>query len=849
MGCEKMAVQDEILELIQERFSEDAVTASEIGDIKGLSRNTVSHHLNRLAEEGRLFKIKEKPTKFLLKNVYEEPLDPFGRIVGYEGSMQGIIRQCKASVAYPNGLPLILNGPSGTGKSFIAEVIYEYAKETKKISAKAPFVVLNCADYANNPELLSSVLFGHIKGAFTGAEKEKRGLLDEANEGFLFLDEVHNLSPENQEKLFLLIDSGRFRRLGDNERWIKTKVRLIMATTEDPRSAMLATFRRRIPYEIVLPKFYSRPYNERMELVENFFVAECRGINRPLRVDNELMKRLARTDFEGNIGELKNKIKVLVADELPGCPSGEVKVPMDAQRHSSLFDPKIDYNLTPHRENANRQLRQLVKKCDSFGALREELSELVYLMGEISQGDQEGTNRIDFLASRSGTFKEFSIELFRKYGFRIEDRVSRQLENMMRFCVVYGYDLKDLPSLTNMEKLEYRKHVKMSRKFLQHLFYQHPLLEQFTTLMTSFLLWRFPITSKINAVIIMHGKNNSATIAATVNEMVGDYVFDHFDMPLTVDTGEIIRQVVTYTREINTNQGLVILVDMGSLEKIYSNISGNVSGDLIVMNNTSTALALEVGMKLFRNTPIKQLEELNTAPYQVSKQYFEGVSQKLNILVSCMSGEGIAVKLKDILLQYIGNDVDVLTIDYIYLKEKVDQLDQVFFKNTLQILTTPRINNDQLPILSIEEIVSDQDALSSLNNYMTPEGTKDCVKDILKFFTIEGAASRLSFLNPERVIDEVGDVIGAYEKYYSMEFPNFVRINLFLHLSSMIERILKFGVDDESSEYIVPKTEEFMKFCDFSEAVFKEIIGKYNISIPLSEYGLVYQLVKQSVEQ
>ena len=87
-----------------------------------------------------------------------------------------------AAVNYPpDGLPMLLTGESGVGKSFIARLIYEYALEQQTIAAGAPFVVLNCADYANNPELLSAVLLGYKKGSFTGADRDRDGLLKEAD--------------------------------------------------------------------------------------------------------------------------------------------------------------------------------------------------------------------------------------------------------------------------------------------------------------------------------------------------------------------------------------------------------------------------------------------------------------------------------------------------------------------------------------------------------------------------------------------------------------------------------------------------------------------------------------------
>ena len=181
------------------------------------------------------------------------------------------------------------------------------------IKKTAPFVVLNCADYANNSELLSSVLFGHVKGAFTGANEEKRGLLAEADGGYLFLDEVHNLSAENQEKLFIFIDSQKYRMLGDSKNWQQANVRLLFATTEDIHSTLLATFRRRIPLEIRIPDFLERSYGERFLLVSRFFQNEAEILQKNLHVDSTLFQSLMNLHAEGNIGTIKSEIKVLCA--------------------------------------------------------------------------------------------------------------------------------------------------------------------------------------------------------------------------------------------------------------------------------------------------------------------------------------------------------------------------------------------------------------------------------------------------------------------------------------------------------------------------------------------------------
>ena len=126
-------------------------------------------------------------------------------------------------------------------------------------SPDAPFHIFNCAQYANNPELLSSNLFGHSKGAFTGAVCDTKGILAASDGGILFLDEVHRLNFENRKKNYLFfLDKGIFGKFGENAVWQKANVRIIMATTEDIHSSFLDTFIRRIPVIVTLPSLEDR---------------------------------------------------------------------------------------------------------------------------------------------------------------------------------------------------------------------------------------------------------------------------------------------------------------------------------------------------------------------------------------------------------------------------------------------------------------------------------------------------------------------------------------------------------------------------------------------------------------
>ena len=111
----------------------------------------------------------------------------FDRIIGFDGSLKPQIQQAKAAILYPpQGLHTLILGPTGVGKSNLAEAMYEFAVETGTLKKDAPFIIFNCADYAENPQLLLSQLFGHVKGAYTGAVVSKEGLVEKADGGILF---------------------------------------------------------------------------------------------------------------------------------------------------------------------------------------------------------------------------------------------------------------------------------------------------------------------------------------------------------------------------------------------------------------------------------------------------------------------------------------------------------------------------------------------------------------------------------------------------------------------------------------------------------------------------------------
>ncbi len=191
--------------------------------------------------------------------------------------------------------------------------MFHFAKANHVISEDNELIVFNCADYANNPELLMSHLFGYVKGAFTGAEEEKTGIIDQADGGMLFLDEIHRLPPEGQEMIFYFMDHGTYSRLGETTKSHEANVRIVGATTEDPGSSLLETFVRRIPINIKLPSFEKRPANEKIDLVKIMIAHEANRIQRQISLTEDVVKALIGSVTYGNIGQLKSNIQLICA--------------------------------------------------------------------------------------------------------------------------------------------------------------------------------------------------------------------------------------------------------------------------------------------------------------------------------------------------------------------------------------------------------------------------------------------------------------------------------------------------------------------------------------------------------
>jgi transcriptional regulator with AAA-type ATPase domain len=316
---------EKVLEALGMLYEEkkQGITAEEIAYRLQSDRSNISRDLNRLHKEQRCYKEKTRPVRFFPCTHKRVPktgvpketpkMVDMDKFLKRNPSLFHQIEQGKAATLYPgDGMHMLLLGETGVGKSLFADLLHKYGIQSGKLAEASPFIQFNCADYTHNPQLLMSQLFGHVKGAYTGAETNKTGLLEKANGGILFLDEIHRLPIEGQEMLFTYIDRGVFRRLGESEKDHHANVLIIGATTEK-KDTLLKTFIRRLPIIIDLPSLRERSIEERHQLFDIFVQQEVDQLGVPMYFSKNALKAFLHYKCELNIGQFKADIRIAFA--------------------------------------------------------------------------------------------------------------------------------------------------------------------------------------------------------------------------------------------------------------------------------------------------------------------------------------------------------------------------------------------------------------------------------------------------------------------------------------------------------------------------------------------------------
>jgi two-component system, NtrC family, response regulator AtoC len=260
---------------------------------KPFNVDALVHAANRALEQRRLVAENKR-----LKQQVEAPHTPVGR----SAALLEVYKQ--AGRAAMSTVPVLITGETGTGKELVARAIH-----SRSNVSQGPFIAVDCGAIAES--LMESELFGHARGAFTGAVAARRGLFEEASGGTLFLDEIGHVGPRVQSQLLRAVQEGEIRRVGESLP-VKVSARLVTATNKDLNELMrLGQFREDLLYRLDVVHLKLPPLRERKEdiptLVQHFAALHARGGRAPV-VTEAAMQKLMEYSWPGNVRQLENVV-------------------------------------------------------------------------------------------------------------------------------------------------------------------------------------------------------------------------------------------------------------------------------------------------------------------------------------------------------------------------------------------------------------------------------------------------------------------------------------------------------------------------------------------------------------
>ena len=876
-------------------------TTSELEKEFQIGRTQASRTANHFVDSLEFLKINSRPVLFasktalekkfgiellsgygsleeLIQKIQDIPADiVFEKMVGSKGSLSEAIEQIKTAVHYPgDGLPVLLLGETGVGKSYFVQLMYEYMLRAQLLEKDAPFKTLNCAQYSNNPELLSGLLFGYTKGAFTGAYRDQKGLLEEANQGLLFLDEVHRLSEEGQEKLFNFMDKGEFTPIGGTKNK-KTNVRLAFATTEKT-DIFLETFLRRIPIQITIPNVEERTMIEKRKLITFLFQKESQLIHRDLNVSASVLTILLQTKFIGNIGEIENIIKYVCGSALTQDESWEV-LPIKVKNLPSKIYTKIHSNemqvteeesmfihKTTSITDRKRPITHLEKFVNHVNTLVESYRE-ANDHELIQQINQQTLQFIDELV-----FKERPQDMHHLETFIIStmQEIFRQLDERINFPYdgnlvllfshyIYQYVLKGNTVTNHLSKVActfIEKNHPIEKRLLQKIL---PEIQKRLDVTFSkgdqvlFLLFFESLqtqrkTTGIDAILIAHGYATASSIANVCNRMLQATTYTGIDMPIEATIHDVSERVKEYIQDNQVDQGLIVLIDMGSLNMIYNQLKQIINVPILFIDQLSTPMALEIGNWIIQEKSMQEISEKMKEVITPNVQLFKPEQRKKPaILTTCLTGIGTAIQIQKLLYDCLEDIIElvILPIEYSILKTEGIPTRVSEKYEIVSIIGTNDPQLESSKFVYLENIISvhDEGKLHMIFEELLSEQEIQQINDrLVKNFSLIRVIDSLTILDTDTVMEIIEECIQKLEDRLNLHLTNARKVALYVHVSCMIERLIRHS---EITEF--PEIDRFsfnhQKEIRVIKDIFSVLEPVYSVTVPLEEIAYIHNIL------
>lgn len=847
-------------------------STEEIADFLNMERTNVARELGKLIKEGLVDKSNGRPVLYYVRDVNSNLIEAknnralqnntttiFDTLIGNDLSLKNMISIAKAAIVYPpKGLHTLIIGETGVGKSFFAKCMFKYALEIKTVKDSSRFAVFNCADYANNSQLLVAHIFGVKKGTYTGANEDQEGIIEKARDGIIFLDEVHRLPPEGQEMLFTLIDEGKYTPLGSTKE-IKINIMIICATTENIQSSLLKTFTRRIPVTISLPSLRERTVEEKMRLIETFYKDESKRVGKKIEIEEDAITALLNYDCPNNIGELKGNIQISCAKAFLRSMFSDslVKVQLedfsDEVRSGLLMSKKIKpgdlkLNIKAYANLNNNDSDDKEDNEDKYN-----LSENVYefienrtrnlktkgldesaIKNKLSSEVEKFIN--SYLTSINNTHKEDDIkriinnelyDFLNRFMYLAEYKLKRKITKNTFLGLLVHIDtflgrirenrIIENPKIDEIRK-KYSEEFKIAMKLAEKIEQKYSIdvpIDEIGFITMFFAADVAKSEGRVAIIVAMHGNSTATSMAEVTNQLLDTNHAIAFDMPLSMRPETALSKIEELIIEKNEGVGALLLVDMGSL-KFFDRIIKNKTGiEVKAVDMTTTAMVIEATRKAIMNQKLDEIvKSIDLESKFLGNFLGENVKLKKDVIITaCSTGEGTAHKLKDIIYSKFGKD-----------KHEVINLS---------------IKDKEEFIKTVENIKKESNIVAIISAFDLK------IKDIKyiplgKFFKEFMGEDFEEYISDEKLIEDIKTV---YRDYLELEDGDYI-VNSFMEIISTMKYTFDIYMDSEKLNGLL------MHFgCLVQRLINKEDTPKCkNLKVILSRNGDVFNFLKLGLE-
>lgn len=712
-----------------------------------MQRTNVSALLNELVRERKVLKHLGRPVYYnLAKNSLESTMNvaAFQKLIGHDCSLKNCVQLAKAAIMYPeDSMNTLIIGEKGSGKSYFSSLMYAFAKEQKIIPQDAPFIKFNCNYYINNEEDLLMHLYG-IHGSY------ENSAFYHAQNGVLFIDHIDLLTPKAKKLLFDFIDEKK-----------EKKIILICAADEQSSRVSMEIFYSKFPIHIKLPSLRKRSLEERLELVECFFMDEADKMKKEIKINSELLRCFLLYPCQGNIKQLKNDVKVGCANAyvreinqnlntlhvfVHDCHSyirkGFIFYKENRDKIESLIPNHYTYTFTP---NGQRKKEEAIVKVENQNTIYDVIEQKVKELRkrEIREEDIMTIVSADIESDlMSVKHKLDRVELDRQVFMKIVDsRIIDLVDAFLKeasltfhkvyptstfysICLHLSACLKRntfTQSLSNEKIMEivekYKEEYSFSMNFASKVEKELAILLPIDeVIFITIFLCENQIQKRNNynrpsLLVVMHG-SIASSIASTVNKIYREHEVYAYDLLLDKDMNEAYEELKKLCKVIDNGAGIFIIYDMGSVRVMCESIIQETGIHAKMLEVPVTLMTLDCAIKLSTSETVGSVYDdmlkNGFGSFGALKNEYKRLEKDNHkiIITLCRTGEGSALQIKQYLEKNLAlDDVDIVALALGDSKQLVSELNHRKEKyNILCVVGTYDPKLYDIPFISIAKL-------------------------------------------------------------------------------------------------------------------------------------------------